>query len=353
MTLKQESHQELLTRYQRWLEVNRNNGQTTVANAIVLTKQFLSWLANEKIEISQINQETIEEYISYCQNHYGVNSLSPITINLRKFCYHFLQKDVNIKVTSRKAPERDKTALTKEEIKLIFEAAKENPLEVAIIKVLYYTGLRRTEVVSLDMQDVDFNRKQITVKHGKGNTYRVVNMTQDCAEAIKEWLQVRPRPKKGYGDALFISSQKKRIYSNTIRGIVKRNVAKTGITKNVYPHLFRISMITHMAEEGLSPMEIQAQSGHSDLKTLLGYIQHSPSRIRSAYEKVFGDVSTINQPLERDSTVQSNFPNSDISYKQVAIKKYLDGEINAKILETILTGLDEQKVPKNNDPAYH
>ena len=112
-------------------------------------------------------------------------------------------------------------------------------------------------------------------------------------------------------------------------------------------------MITHMAEAGLSPMEIQAQSGHTDLKTLLGYIQHSPSRIRTAYDKVFGDVSNINQPLEIEDTVPKDTKNSDIPYKQVAIKKYLDGEITVKILETILSGLDEQKQVKHADPAYH
>ena len=86
MTIKQ-LHRNLLNRYKQWLTVERNNGETTVKNAMRLTEWFLLWLTDKSYNIDKINQEIINTYLSACQKKYGKGSLSPITINLRKFMY--------------------------------------------------------------------------------------------------------------------------------------------------------------------------------------------------------------------------------------------------------------------------
>ena len=239
-----------------------------------------------------------------------------------------------------KAPNRDKTALTEKEVDAMFKAAEDNPLEYAILKTLYYSGMRQQELRSLDIDDVDFDRLQITIKHGKGDRYRVV--TKDCAAAIKRWLQVRPKPKEGHEKALFISCYKQRIGSYYVWKVVKRNAAKVGVTKNVYPHKFRITMITRMAEAGSSPREIQAQSGHKDLETLIGYIQHTPDRIRESYERVFEKKEIFSsQPEIQKRNIIPQMSNE--YYKKMAIKKYLDGEIDIDTFHSILANIE------NND----
>ena len=303
----------------------RNNSDKTVELMLKYTKWFLEWLEANGLDIEDVTQDIVNDYIVYCKERYSKNTLVTITANLRKLLIHFLKKkDLEIKV--------DKTPLTIEEVNAIFEAAKENPLDEAILKTLYYSGIRKIELVSLDIEDIDFENLKITVRHGKGETYRRVNITKDCAMAIRRWLTVRPQPEKGHEKALFISVHRKRISESYIRDMVKRYAAKAGIEKIAYPHKFRITNITHMAEHGLDIKEIQAQSGHKDIKTLMGYIQYASDRIRKSYEKVFerNDDFIPNKPKLHETELDINY------YKKLAFKRYLDGEIDRETLNTIL-----------------
>ena len=111
-------------------------------------------------------------------------------------------------------------------------------------------------------------------------------------------------------------------------------------------------MITHMAEAGLSAKEIQAQSGHSVLETLYGYIQHTSERIRSAYLDAFEDVPEQGGPLTEK--LQSQTGVQDREYvQQTAFRKYLTGELDRAMPNKILGSTEEPKpTTKNGDRAY-
>ena len=105
-----------------------------------------------------------------------------------------------------------------------------------------------------------------------------------------------------------------------------------GINKKVYPHKFRISMITHMAEHpDCTINEIQAQSRHRDLSILLEYVQHTSKRIRNTYDKIF----------EREESIIPEIPKPEFEdadhYKKLAFKKYLDGDLDIHSLNNILS----------------
>jgi len=327
--------------FERWLKVKRGNSESTIVINKHIASRFLRWLTENSIQFENISQEIVDDYLLYCSNKYAKNSLVPVTITLRKF-FTFTGKDIKVKLAHVKAPNRDKTSLTEKEVEAMFKAAEDNPLEYTILKTLFYSGMRQQELRNLDIDDIDFDRLQITIQHGKGDRHRVVNVTRDCAEAIRRWLQVRPKPKEGHEKALFISSYKQRIGSYYVWKTVKRNAAKAGITKNVYPHKFRITMITRMAEAGLSPREIQAQSGHRSVETLIGYIQHSPERIRESYERVFEKKELVSpQPYVQNRNIIPQMSNE--YYKKMAIRKYLDSEIDIDTLHSILANIE------NND----
>jgi len=130
---------------------------------------------------------------------------------------------------------------------------------------------------------------------------------------------------------------------------VKKLAANTGIKKRVYPHKFRISAITHMTEAGLSVQEMTAFSGHRSMTTLIGYIQHCPSRIRQSYEKAFQDTE------QHETTRENNEPvGNNEHWKTEAIKKYLAGDMDQDMLHTILTEVgkkEDEKIP-NTDSSY-
>jgi hypothetical protein len=106
-----------------------------------------------------------------------------------------------------------------------------------------------------------------------------------------------------------------------------------------------------VVEEGLSPREIQIQSGHRDISTLLGYIQHTPSRIRKSYESVFNDIEA--EPITSDRKKLSVEKNPDY-YKKLAFEKYLHGEIDTEELNSLLNTLESKKDDKDkpSDVAY-
>jgi len=347
--------EEILQGFERWLKVKRDNSENTIKLCKNIMSLFFKWLTTENgVRLEDISQKTVDDYLLYCNNRYAKNFLVPVTITLRKF-FMFLGKDIKVKIAHVKAPNRDKTALTEKEVEAMFRAAEDNPLEYALLKTLFYSGMRQQELRNLDIDDINFDRLQITIKHGKGDRHRIINVTRDCAMAIQRWLQVRPKPKEGHENALFISTYRQRVSSTYIWKLVKRIASEAGITKNVYPHKFRITMITRMAEAGLSPREIQAQSGHKDIGTLMGYVQHNPKRIRESYERVFeNDEFFSPQPNIKRSDVTPQMSNEH--YKKMAMKKYLDNEITIDELHSILANIEDggnnTKKKLNIDPSY-
>ena len=330
------------------------NSEKTIEVMLSVTRQFLTWLEENNIDIMTIEQDTLDDYLAHCYTTLSKNSMIVVTANLRKLLEHFLNIRLDIKIARPTAPKRDKTSLTKEEVKAMFTCASGNTRELSILKTLYYTGIRNSELVNLNLEDIDFNRLQITIKHGKGNKSRCVNMTTDCSHAIQTWLVSRPKPKKGHETALYLSPRNKRITATYVTKIVKKIAAMAGIKRNMYPHKLRITNITHMAEAGLSINEIQAQSGHSDTKTIIGYIQHTASRIRNGYDRTFQDLDDTN--ITPDNNTLPINPDSK-RYKKIAITKYLNGEIDTKTLHSILSTLDKEtsdakNIEKMRDLAY-
>ncbi|MDD3492010.1 MAG: tyrosine-type recombinase/integrase [Candidatus Thermoplasmatota archaeon] len=341
-----DAYEDLLIRYERWMKMVRGNSNKTIEKMLSLTKKFLLWLTERGTDISNVNQEQVDDYILYCKKKYSPNTMVPITANLRKLLVYCLELNIVVRIARMKPPERDKTPFTKAEVKDMFDASKDNPLHHAILKVLYYTGMRESELRSLDIEDIDFARLQITIKHGKGDRQRTVNITPDCAHAIQEWLRYRPKAKTGHEQALFLSTHRQRISRTVVVNIVKTTAVKSGITKHAYPHKFRITMITHMAENGCGIKEIQPQSGHHNIETLMGYIVHSAERIRDVYDKTFGDVdgTTVTPHTELDTE----------EYKKRAIDKYLKGELDVTTLTTVLKTYDHDDKPhrRPSDVAY-
>jgi len=345
-------YEEILEKFIKYSKLRRGNSDSTIKEEAYVLKRFFKWLEENNTDIEKINQNVIDDYLIYCREKYARNSLVPITVTLRKL-FIVLEKNIEIKVASVKAPNREKQALTREEIKAMFKSAEGNPLETAVLKVLYFTGMREKELINLDVRDVDFDRLQITIRHGKGDRRRVVNITSDCAEAIKRWPQVRPKPKEGHEDMLFLSPSKKIMSPYHVWKIVTENAAKAEITKKVYPHLMRVCHITHAIEAGLSPREIQAQSGHRDIGTLMGYVQHTPERIRRSYERAFGD----SEPA--DSVVPKQHINPEMSneyLKKIVTQKYLLEEIDVNELHSILSMIEEKGTRRKRnipiDPSY-
>jgi site-specific recombinase XerD len=150
----------------------------------------------------------------------------------------------------------------------------------AILEVLYASGIRRAEVASLDLSDVDLERRIMRVT-GKGNKQRTVLINQAAADAMLRYLEHRPR---GNDEAFFIGRSGNRMGVRAIWSVVKTIEKLSGLTVHATPHVMRHSFATHLLENGADIMTIKELLGHESLATTQIYTNVSIEHMRKTYE---------------------------------------------------------------------
>ena len=153
--------------------------------------------------------------------------------------------------------------------------------DTAIMEVLYASGIRRAELVGLNISDVDLERRLMRVI-GKGNKQRTVFINQASADAIRTYLGVRPRTPD---EALFLSRRKTRLSHRQAWVIFRQFADVSGITQHVTPHVMRHSFATHLLENGADIMTIKELLGHESLSTTQIYTNVSLEHMRRSYEE--------------------------------------------------------------------
>lgn len=152
----------------------------------------------------------------------------------------------------------------------------------AIIELLYGTGIRVSELVAIDIRDLDLDRRTVRVT-GKGNKQRVVPFGLPAARAVSDWLSAREQlvgPRSG--QAAFIGARGGRIDPRTVRESVHRLTEQAGVT-SVSPHALRHSAATHVLEGGADLRAVQELLGHTSLATTQRYTHVSVERLRSTF----------------------------------------------------------------------
>lgn len=153
--------------------------------------------------------------------------------------------------------------------------------DIAMMELLYASGIRRAELVGLNLSDVDLDRRLMRVI-GKGNKQRTVFINQASADAIRNYLGVRPR---STDEALFLSRRKTRLSHRQAWVIFRQFAALSGLTKHVTPHVMRHSFATHLLENGADLMTIKELLGHESLSTTQIYTNVSLEHMRRSYEE--------------------------------------------------------------------
>lgn len=153
--------------------------------------------------------------------------------------------------------------------------------DVAMMELLYASGIRRAELVGLNISDVDLDRRVMRVI-GKGNKQRTVFINQASADAIRAYLGVRPRTPD---EALFLSKRKTRLSHRQAWVIFRQFAELSGITQHVTPHVMRHSFATHLLENGADLVTIKELLGHESLSTTQIYTNVSLEHMRRSYEE--------------------------------------------------------------------
>jgi integrase/recombinase XerC len=157
--------------------------------------------------------------------------------------------------------------------------------DVAMLELLYATGIRVGELVGLDIDDVDRERNVIRV-FGKGRKERMVPFGRPAARALDFWLRARPQlAVEGSDAALFLGARGRRIDQRAVRTVVHRRIADVPGAPDIGPHGLRHTTATHLLEGGADLRSVQELLGHASLATTQLYTHVTTDRLRRAYQQ--------------------------------------------------------------------
>ncbi|MDO8641967.1 MAG: tyrosine-type recombinase/integrase [Candidatus Woesearchaeota archaeon] len=180
---------------------------------------------------------------------------------LRFFYEAVLNKKFSEAIPLAKKNIRLPEVLSREEVMKMCEAVK-NQKHKLVLALLYYAGLRLSEVINLRWKDIDFERGLIHVKIAKGEHERVVFLHEKVAGLLKRFNEENDLNKQ-----ILISERGNKYSKRTVQLIVRHVARKAGIRKEVHPHMLRHSFATHLLEGGADIRYIQQLLGHKNLQT--------------------------------------------------------------------------------------
>ena len=265
--------------------------------------RFDVFLLKHKIDLLKLNEEQVEDFISYLNTEkLALSTSNRILSTLRSF-YSYLERDHGAynpmkDVLSRKIPLRLPKALTISQMTQLIEATVVSDDIVslrnsAILELLYSTGARVSEVVGLNLCDVmemktDDSQVRIIKLRGKGGKERVVPMGSYSVKALDDYL-VRVRPSlvaknsKSKDEAIFLNQRGSRISRQSAWQLVVDAAQRIGLADGISPHVFRHSFATHLLDGGADIRVVQELLGHASVTTTQIYTLITIDKIRESY----------------------------------------------------------------------
>jgi len=256
---------------------------------------YNKYVEANKINYAKVNTENIKGYLEYLQEIGKKSStVSRNLASIRSF-YQFLIKIKKVKkdptegIQSPKIEKKAPSVLTSKEIELLLEQPKDVDLkgtrDKAMLEFAYATGMRVTEIISLNIEDVKLDEGYV-VCHS-GSKQRNIPLGTMSLKALKEYIE-EARPviiKDEKVKALFVNINGQRLTRQGFWKIVKYYKEQAHITKEITPHILRHSFATHLLQNGADLKAIQTMLGHSDISSTQVYMQFQDEGLKNVYRK--------------------------------------------------------------------
>lgn len=274
-----------------YLRLEKAASVHTLKNYLADLNHLIRFLKERgSVDLLKVDAQILRSYVASLFGKLEPASIARRLSSVRAY-YRFLLKKGVLELspaedlTLPKLPKKLPRFLVQDEAKALMEAeaGREGPgtlRDVAILEILYGTGIRVGELAGLKFQDMDLGEAWVRVR-GKGNKERIVPLGGKAMAALRAYLQER-----GTGPGpLFLNPQGARLTERSIQRIVKRRALRAGIVKRTTPHTLRHSFATHLLEEGADLRGIQELLGHSSLSTTQKYTQVSVQHLMEVYDK--------------------------------------------------------------------
>ena len=258
-------------------------------------KQFEKYLEESAKDYSKITEEGIKDYIEYMQEiGKKPSTISRGLASIRSF-YQYetknktVEKDPTDGIQSPKIEKRVPSILTSKEVALLLEQPQNVDLkgtrDKAMLEFAYATGMRVTEIISLNIDDVNLETGYVTCKTDKKE--RTVPIGNMSLKALKEYiLNARGTLIKDENEkALFVNVNGQRLTRQGFWKIIKYYKEQAHIEKEITPHVLRHSFATHLLQNGADLKSIQTMLGHSDILSTQIYMQFQDESLKNIYRK--------------------------------------------------------------------
>lgn len=290
-----ENAKRYLQEFKLYIEVERNFSKHTVIAYSADILSFLVWLKDRNIE--DVTYNTIREYLLYIQQfNYSKTTTARKIASLRTF-YRFLYRERVIETNPAigiHSPKRGKSLpefLTEEEIdKILNKINIDSPAGYrnrTILELLYATGMRISELSSLNFENLNLDENEIKV-FGKGAKERIVLVSERAKKFLETYIKtvrylIFNSNSQNQDDPVFINKTGYRLQPQSVRLAIKEVVDKIELPKHVTPHVFRHSFATKLLENGADLRIVQELLGHSSISNTQIYTHVSTERLKQSY----------------------------------------------------------------------
>jgi len=287
--------QKQIKNFLNFIENDKKVSQNTLQSYRRDILQYQTYVEENKINYAKINDEGIRDYLKYMSDIGKKSStISRSLASIRSFYQYLLKvkkvkKDPTEGIESPKIERRIPSVLTSQEVELLLDQPKNVDLkgirDKAMLEFAYATGMKVTEIISLNIEDVNLEEGFVTCK-GKDRT-RNIPLGSMSLNALKDYIENSRNIliKDESVTALFVNTNGKRLTRQGFWKIVKYYKEQAHISKDITPHVLRHSFATHLLQNGADLKAIQTMLGHSDISSTQIYMQFQDATIQNIYRK--------------------------------------------------------------------
>jgi site-specific recombinase XerD len=291
--------EKLKTEFLEYLEIEKGRSLKTVENYDRYISRFFGFAEISKP--SQISDDLVRRYRLWLNRQAGTqdnlkkNTQNYYLVALRAFLKYLAKREVGSLAPERielaKTGARELDLVSNAELMRLLDGPKGGDLkelrDKAILELFFSTGLRVSELCSLNRDTIDMSRDEFSIR-GKGEKVRIVFLSPAAKEAIKVYLKKRGDME----EALFVSvseinkdNKASRLTSRSIERLVKHYAVKAGINRKVTPHTLRHAFATDLLQNGADIRSVQMMLGHSSISTTQIYTHLTDKQLRETHQK--------------------------------------------------------------------
>ena len=257
--------------------------------------QYENYIEKNNLDYANVDEDAIKGYLAYLQeNGKKTSTVSRNLASIRSFYQYSvrvkdIKKDPTENVQSPKIEKRIPNVLSTKEVELLLEQPEDTDLkgirDKAMLEFAYATGMRVTEIISLDIKDVNVKEGYVICK--TGTKQRTIPLGEMSIKALKNYVdESRPYLIKSDDEpSLFVNINGKRLTRQGFWKIVKFYKEQAHIDKEITPGVLRHSFATHLLQNGADLKAIQTMLGHSDISSTQVYMQFQDEGIKNIYKK--------------------------------------------------------------------